>query len=139
MSDVEYIALSGGFDPVHKGHIRMIADAACFGKVIVLLNSDDWLKRKKGACFMDFEHRKEIVESIRNVYCVLPAQDADDTVCESLKDLGGLIHFFGNGGDRFKHNTPESEICEKNGIRIIYGLGGGKIASSQELVDAAIR
>lgn len=139
MSEPDYIAISGGFDPIHKGHIRMISDASCFGRLIVLLNTDEWLIRKKGSFFMDFEHRREIVESIKGVYCVLPAQDDDGTVCQSLEDLSCLFRYFGNGGDRGKQNTPEADICAKNNIKIIYGLGGGKIASSSELVNAAVR
>ncbi len=134
----DVIALSGGFDPVHPGHIAMIDDAACFGKVIVLLNSDDWLRRKKGYVFMCFEERKKVMESMRNVHCVLPALDVDNTVCESLISLKGIIHYFGNGGDRRSDNTPEADICAKQEIKIIYGLGGNKIASSSELVTKAI-
>lgn len=134
----DFIAVSGGFDPVHPGHIAMFDDAATFGKVIVLLNSDEWLKRKKGYVFMSFEERKKVIESFRNVSCVLPAMDNDDSVCESLKNLNGIIHFFGNGGDRRANNTPEAEVCARLNIKIIYGLGGNKIASSSDLVTKAI-
>lgn len=134
----DYIAVSGGMDPVHPGHIAMIDDAACFGKVIVLLNSDDWLKRKKGYVFMKFEERKKVIESLRNVHCVLPATDKDDSVCDSLLNLKDIVHFFGNGGDRKADNTPEAELCSKLNIKVIYGLGGNKIASSTDLVNKAI-
>lgn len=136
MSD--YIAVSGGFDPVHNGHFDMIDDASCFGKVIVLLNSDAWLMRKKGYVFMKFAERKRLIERMNNVYCVLPAIDDDNTVCDSIENLKEIIQYFGNGGDRIKSNTPETELCEKHGIPIIYGLGGNKIASSSELVTNAI-
>lgn len=132
----KYIALSGGFDPIHPGHIRMINDASCFGKVIVLLNSDAWLSRKKGKPFMCFEQRKEVLEAVRNVYCVLPAIDDDGTVCKSLTDLKFIISYFGNGGDRNENNTPEDKLCERNETPIIYGLGGGKIASSSDMAKA---
>lgn len=134
----KFIALSGGFDFPHVGHLRMINDASKFGKVVILLNSDAWLIRKKGYKVMSFEERKELLEGFANVYCVLPAADSDDTVCESLKNLKGLIHYFGNGGDRKADNTPEALVCGQEGIKIIYGLGGNKIASSSELVTKAI-
>lgn len=135
MAEEIYIALSGGFDPLTIGHARMIHDAARLGKVILLLNSDAWLLRKKSYVFMPFEQRKEIMESLYYVHLVLPAQDNDDTVCPSILDLKDTIRYFGNGGDRLAHNTPEKEVCVKNGIQVIYGLGGGKIASSSQLVD----
>jgi len=134
----DFIALSGGFDPLHCGHTAMIADAACFGKVIILLNSDDWLMRKKGYVFMKFEERKRLLQSLRDVYCVLPAQDDDNTVCKSIDSLKDLVRYFGNGGDRKADNTPEAELCQQLGIPIIYGLGGNKISSSSELVTNAI-
>lgn len=87
---------------------------------------------------MSFEERKKVIESLRNVACVLPAMDNDDTVCDSLVSLKGVIHYFGNGGDRKANNTPEVEICSKQEIKVIYGLGGNKIASSSELVTKAI-
>lgn len=134
MSEETYIAISGGFDPITIGHIRMIQDASAFGKVIVILNSDDWLKRKKGYAFMTFAERKETLEAIRGVHCVLPAQDADDTVCATIHMLKDTIGYFGNGGDRWQSNTPEAALCEKNGIQLLYGLGGLKVQSSSDLV-----
>lgn len=135
MSQDKYIALSGGFDFPHIGHMRMFADASCFGKVIVLLNSDAWLLRKKSHVVMPFAERKEMLEHMRHVYCVLPAIDNDDTVCASIENLKDVINYFGNGGDRTKTNTPEDKICEKYEIPIIYGLGGNKVQSSSTLAQ----
>lgn len=137
MSQDTFIAVSGGMDPLTIGHVRMINDAAAFGKVIVLLNSDEWLTRKKGFVFMPFAERKEILQSLHNTYCVLPALDGDDTVCRSLEMLRETIKYFGNGGDRFQSNTPEVELCERLEINPIFGLGGLKIQSSSELVKNA--
>lgn len=134
MPENPYIAVSGGFDPLTIGHVRMINDAAAFGKVIVLLNSDAWLMRKKGFVFMPFAERKEIIEWMKNIHCVLPAIDNDDTVCNTLTMLRETIQYFGNGGDRSKTNTPEIDLCERFGIFPIFGLGGNKIQSSSELV-----
>ena len=70
------IVLSGGFDPVHKGHLRMFREASWLGhQVVVGLNSDDWLTRKKGKPFMEFEERKEILEGFRYINQVLPFDD----------------------------------------------------------------
>ena len=126
------IALSGGFDPIHAGHIRMIREAANYGDVIVFVNSDEWLERKKGYIFMSFEERKEIVSSIKGVTKVFKAKDDDNSVCESLFEHAPDI--FGNGGDRKNNNTPEIQTCKKLGIELIWNLGGGKIQSSSDLV-----
>lgn len=129
------IALSGGFDCAHIGHYRMFKDAAKFGKVIIFLNSDEWLTRKKGRPFMPYEERKEILEYCKYVNLVIPAIDDDNTVCESLS----LIQpsYFGNGGDRKINNTPENILCRQLGISTIYSLGGEKIQSSSWLIDNA--
>ena len=126
------IAVSGGFDPVHVGHVRMIQAAAKFGDVIVICNSDAWLKRKKGYSFMPFEERAEIIRALKGVKEVVEADDDDGSVCETLKVL--QPDFFANGGDRFNTNTPETQTCKKYDIEMLWGVGGGKIQSSSDLV-----
>lgn len=133
----KFIALSGGFDVIHVGHLRMINDASKFGKVIILLNSDDWLIRKKGYFLMPFGERKEMLEGFSNVHCVLPAMDDDGTVCRSIGSLNAIISYFGNGGDRTQNNTPEAKECAEYSIPIIYGLGGNKVQSSTNLAEKA--
>jgi cytidyltransferase-like protein len=81
------VMVSGGFDPVHAGHIRMIRDAANFGDVIVIANSDQWLFRKKGFVFMTFEQRAEILNAIKGVILVDSVDDSDGTVCEAIRRL----------------------------------------------------
>jgi D-beta-D-heptose 7-phosphate kinase/D-beta-D-heptose 1-phosphate adenosyltransferase len=127
------VAISGGFDPIHIGHIRMIRDSANHGEVIVILNTDEWLRRKKGYCFMPFDQRKEIIESIKGVKSVVSAIDDDGTVCKSLESIEP--DFFANGGDRINTNTPEIQICKKYGIELLWNIGGNKIQSSSELVE----
>ena len=127
------IAVSGGFDPVHVGHVRRIQGAAKFGDVIVICNSDAWLKRKKGYSFMPFEERAEILRAFKGVKDVVEANDDDGSVCESLKELQPDI--FANGGDRFNTNTPETQTCKKYDIEMLWGVGGGKIQSSSDLVS----
>jgi cytidyltransferase-like protein len=126
------IAVSGGFDPVHVGHVRMIQAAAQFGDVIVICNSDAWLKRKKGYNFMPFEERAEIIRAFKGVKDVIEADDDDGSVCETLKVLQPDV--FANGGDRFNTNTPETQTCKKYDIEMLWGIGGSKIQSSSDLV-----
>ena len=125
------IAISGGFDPVHIGHIQMIQAAKRYGKVIVIVNSDEWLMRKKGYVFMPFEERLVIMASLKGVANAFGVDDSDETVCEALRKLEPDM--FGNGGDRTKENTPEQKVCKELGIEIVFNLGGKKIQSSSDL------
>ena len=135
MRRIPTIAVSGGFDPIHKGHIQMIREAAQYGQVIVFLNSDDWLIRKKGYRFMPFEERAFIAGSIKGVVVVSNVDDSDGTVCAGLKRF--KPDYFANGGDRYRTNTPEMEVCEELGITMLWNVGGGKIQSSSDLVSRA--
>ena len=128
------VMVSGGFDPVHVGHIRLILDAAKFGDVIVVANSDQWLYRKKGFVFMTFDQRKEILDSIKGVVLVDSVNDTDGTVCETIRRIEP--DFFANGGDRKKTNTPEVDVCNELGIELLWGVGGSsKSESSSDLVE----
>ena len=129
------VCVSGGFDPIHIGHVRMIQDASKLGHVIVIANSDEWLKRKKGYVFMRYEERQEILYAIKGVVDVVEAKDDDNTVCETLKRLNP--HIFANGGDRGDRNTPEMDVCKNLGIQMVWGMGGNdKPQSSSWLIDA---
>ena len=130
------VMVSGGFDPVHAGHIRMIRDAAQYGDVIVITNSDDWLFRKKGFVFMEFTQRVEILNAIKGVILVDSVDDSDGTVCEAIRRLNPT--FFANGGDRGRSNTPEQAVCEELGVELLWGIGGNqKHSSSSDLVKKA--
>jgi len=134
------IVLSGGFDPVHIGHIRMFEKGKNIGTVVVGLNSDDWLTRKKGKPFICWEERKEILESIKFIDKVCAFNDDDNSCCELIKDVVNIYGkeniVVGNGGDRIETNTStEYEYCKKNNIEMVWGLGGGKIQSSSWLID----
>lgn len=123
------IVISGGFDPIHPGHIAMIEDAAKYGEVHIIVNSDDWLVRKKGFYFQPWTDRKKILEAYTpHIYSV---DDSDGTVCEALRRI--KPDYFGNGGDRRKDNTPELDVCEELGIEAVFELGGGKYSSSSEV------
>lgn len=128
------VAISGGFDPIHVGHIRLIHDAALHGDVVVILNSDEWLERKKGYKFMDWTARAYILRAITGVHDVIPVDDSDGTVCEALRDLRPDV--FANGGDRGPGNTPELKLCRELGIKTVWNIGGQKVASSSEIVNA---
>jgi len=130
------IALSGGFDPIHRGHIAMIKEASRFGRVHIYLNSDAWLKRKKGFIFMDYEDRAHILWEIKGVELVIPASDDDGTVCETLRKF--KPDYFGNGGDRGATNTPEVSLCDELGIKTVFNLGGDKVNSSSAIVEKAV-
>jgi|TARA_R110000744_G_scaffold44218_1_gene98775 cytidyltransferase-like protein len=132
------IMVSGGFDPIHKGHIRMIREATKKGEVIVVVNSDAWLIRKKGFVFMPFEERVEIIQSIKGVRDtqVIGIDDSDNTVCEALRKY--RPHCFANGGDRTNTNTPEMAVCEELGIEMLWEVGGDKVQSSSTLTKGHI-
>ena len=127
------VAVSGGFDPIHVGHVRMIREASKLGEVLIIANSDEWLIRKKGYAFMSFDERAEILAAVKGVVKVIKASDDDDTVCQSLYE--NRIDIFANGGDRKSDNVPEVAVCTKLGIDMVWNVGGGKIQSSSTLVD----
>ena len=132
------VAVSGGFDPIHPGHIRMFAEARKLGdKLVVILNNDNWLKKKKGFTFMPQKERKELLEALRMVDQVYitkhPKNPEDMSVNEALRDLKPDI--FANGGDRTKANIPEIAVCKEIGCKLVFGIGkGGKIQSSSWLL-----
>jgi len=116
------VMVSGGFDPVHVGHIRMIREAAKVGDVIVIANSDEWLHRKKGFNFMDFGARYEILDAIKGVLLVDSVDDADGTVCDAIRRHKPT--YFANGGDRHHDNTPEVMLCKELGVELLWEMGG---------------
>jgi len=129
------VCVSGGMDPIHVGHVRMILEASKFGDVVVILNSDQWLLRKKGFSFMPWEERAEILRAIRGVVDVVRVNDEDGTVCEALRRI--KPDYFANGGDRKNENTPEVSLCLELDIKMLWCVGGGKIQSSSDLVSLA--
>jgi len=129
---LKIVAVSGGYDPVHIGHIREFKAAKKLGdRLYAILNSDGFLKRKKGFVFMPFKERKEILESIKYIDKVIPCIDKDQSVCKTLAKLKPDI--FSKGGDRTFENIPEASVCKKHNIKMIFGVGGGKVQSSSAL------
>lgn len=130
------VAVSGGFDPVHVGHLRMFKAAKQLGdQLVVILNTNWFLFRKKGYVFMKLRDRAEIIESFECVDKVVLSVDRDETVTKSLIELKPNI--FANGGDRTNDNIPERKICEQLGIKMVFGVGGNKMQSSSSLVSSA--
>jgi len=135
-----WVAVSGGFDPVHVGHIRLFKKAKALGdKLVVIVNNDNWLKYKKGFVFMPEKERKEVIESVRYVDKVVltghKPKTKDPSVCNELKKIKPDI--FANGGDRKKGNVPEYELEKELDMKLIFGVGGGKIQSSSDMVKKA--
>ena len=129
------VCVSGGFDPVHVGHVRMIEEASQHGHVVVIVNSDEWLMRKKGYIFMPYDERREILEALATTGETTSVDDRDGTVCEALRRI--KPDYFANGGDRKTDNTPEMKVCEELDIKLLWNVGGGKIQSSSTLVTDA--
>ena len=119
--------VSGGFDPIHSGHISYINAAKAYGDyLIIALNSDEWLKRKKGKEFMPFEERKSILENIKNVDEVIGFEDDKIGSCiDALEKIKAKYPdneiIFCNGGDRGKENIPEMTVT---GIVFEFSVGG---------------
>ena len=141
------VAVSGGFDPVHVGHVRLFEAAKKLGDtLVVILNNDNWLMKKKGFVFMGERERKEVIEAMRAVDRVVltmhPKNPGDISVCAELRKIRPDI--FANGGDRNKKDArksssslnAEQKLCKKLGIRMVFNVGqGGKIQSSSWLVQ----
>jgi len=141
VNEPRVVAVSGGFDPVHIGHVRLFNEARKLGdKLIVILNNDNWLMKKKGYVFMPQAERKEIIESFASVdeviYTAHGIDPEDMSVSEALLRL--RPHIFANGGDRHTYNTPENDACAKIGCQRAYNIGaGGKVQSSSWLIAKA--
>tara|TARA_B100000683_G_scaffold238551_1_gene244507 strand:+ start:442 stop:945 length:504 start_codon:yes stop_codon:yes gene_type:complete len=129
---------SGGFDPLHIGHARCILETtdmadADGGYVIVVVNGDGFLNRKKGGAFMPEEERAEIVAGLRGVDAVLIWDDGTQNVIGAIEKLKPT--YFTKGGDRAKpEDIPEWNICQEVGCDVLFNVGGGKIQSSSWLL-----
>lgn len=132
------VAVSGGFDPVHIGHVRMFNHAKTLGDyLVVLVNNDNWLRQKKGYAFMPEHERVEVIQSfaaVDEVHLTSHAPKTSDmSVCDDLRSLTPDV--FANGGDRKKGNVPEYDVCHQLGITMAFNIGaGGKVQSSSDLV-----
>ena len=131
------VATSGGFDPIHPGHISSLQASAEFGDVVVaIVNGDAFLRAKKGKPFQDLETRCLIVSAIRGVDYVVPFEiDCDLTVRQALRMLRPDV--FTKGGDRADAQTiAEWDVCRDLGIEVVTGVGADKRWSSSWFLDA---
>ncbi len=137
--------VSGGFDPIHIGHIRYLQEAKKLGdKLVVVINNDNWFRIKGKKLFMPQDERKEIIEALSCVDEVVltkhkPSRKVygrntkEYSVCQEIDEIRPDI--FANGGDRFADDIPEFQLCNELGIEMVFNVGhGGKIRSSSELV-----
>ena len=132
------ILVSGGFAPIHSGHIKLINDANKYGDVVVLLNSDAWLRNKKGKEFMSFDERKIIMQNIKGVLDVLDFDDSDQSCVNGILKAKNIFKHniikFANGGDRNNKTTPEKEFCDSNNIETLFGIGGNNKSNSSSWI-----
>jgi D-beta-D-heptose 7-phosphate kinase/D-beta-D-heptose 1-phosphate adenosyltransferase len=132
---------SGGFDPLHVGHLRCILGTVDLaekdgGYVAIIVNGEGFLRRKKGKPFMSAPERAEIIAGIRGVDAAIIWDDGGQTVIGAIEIL--KPDYFTKGGDRASpEDIPEWEICEKVGCEVIFNVGGGKIQSSSWLLKEA--
>lgn len=128
------VVTSGGFDPLHIGHIRCIQAARILGDgLVVLVNDDDFLFRKKGYKVMSLQDRMEIVDALRGVDYTIAWHSDEQTVIGALEQLRPAV--FAKGGDRCnRESIPEWDICEQIHCLVALGVGGGKIRSSSDIV-----
>lgn len=125
---MKIVLATGGFDPIHSGHIAYLNAAKKLGdQLIVGLNSDAWLTRKKGRTFMPISERVAIMENIKCVDGVVLFDDNDGSAKEAIHNVRMLYPddqiIFVNGGDRTKENIPEMDIKDNN-LEFVFGVGG---------------
>ena len=131
------VATSGGYDPLHPGHVSCLLESAGHGDtLVVIVNGDSFLRRKKGRPFMDLRARCQVVSGIRGVDYVIPFEiEDDDTVCEALKVIRPRV--FTKGGDRTDmSNIPEWSVCKDLGIEVVSGVGMDKAWSSSDYLES---
>ena len=120
--------VTGGFDPIHSGHLRYFERAKDSTDYLVVgLNGDPWLTRKKGQYFQSWTERADILRHLDMVDAVISWDDADDSACGAIAkclDISDTVVFC-NGGDRGKENTPEVVgYSDNDRVKFEYGVGG---------------
>ena len=125
---MKVVIITGGFDPLHSGHIAYINEAKKLGDILIVgANSDEWLVRKKGKYFLPLTERKIILQSIKNVDVVIDFNDEDNSAKNAIEVVREMYPsdkiIFANGGDRTKTNIPEMDVDDNN-IEFVFGVGG---------------
>ena len=139
MEDI--VLVTGGFDPLHSGHIKLLNDASKLGKnLYVGLNSDNWLIQKKGFFLLPIEERKVVIENLKMVNKVFVWDDNDKSACGAIEYILSILDkneklVFANGGDRKRLNIPEFERFKRNSKVIFkFGVGGYNKKNSSSLI-----
>ena len=137
---MKIVLITGGFDPLHSGHIAYFKAAKTLGDMLIVgLNSDDWLVRKKGAAFMPWNERLCIINNLSMVDEVYTFDDDDGSAKHFIQQA--RAHYpdaeliFANGGDRTKDNIPEMDVVDSN-LSFVFGVGGeNKMNSSSWILQ----
>lgn len=135
------VLVTGGFDPLHSGHLEYFKHAKMLGhRLVVGVNSDNWLTRKKGKPFLPFEERVAIIKELKMVDQVIGFNDDDDTACHAIFNVLSTSRnndevIFANGGDRGNSNTPEYEMYKNTyGVSFEWGVGGADKKNSSSWI-----
>ena len=132
------VIITGGFDPLHSGHLSYIKSARELGDILVVgVNSDEWLARKKGRSFMPLVERMQLLDALKYTDKVIAFDDSDDSAKNAIIKV--RLHWpeaniiFANGGDRTEHNIPEMDIVDDK-LSFVFGVGGGNKANSSSWI-----
>jgi len=142
------VIVSGYFNPCHVGHLDYLEAARKLGdRLIVIVNNDEQVRLKGRIEFMPEVDRVRLVDALKCVDIAILSCDVDSSVCTSIERIVLLTQganydvdtqfVFANGGDQTAETIPESAVCERLGVEMVFGVGGGKVASSSELIERA--
>jgi glycerol-3-phosphate cytidylyltransferase/D-beta-D-heptose 7-phosphate kinase/D-beta-D-heptose 1-phosphate adenosyltransferase len=141
--EVKVVIVSGYFNPLHGGHLDMIEAARELGdKLIVIVNNDQQQVLKKGKIILDEQNRLRLMRALKGVDQVILSIDGDPTIIKTLAMVAGQYPgdglIFANGGDRSSEKAvPETEICKKNNIEMVFGVGGDTKSDSSTRINQA--
>ena len=132
------VIVTGGFDPLHSGHIEYFEAAKKLGDILIVgLNSDEWLQRKKGRSFLHIYEREKIISSLKVVDKVVCYPDADGSSRNVITGVRAMYPdatiIFANGGDRTEENIPEMDVNDNN-VEFVFGVGGGNKSNSSSWI-----
>ena len=132
------VIVSGGFDPIHSGHIEHFKEAKKLGDILIVgLNSDEWLTRKKGKPFMPIEERMAVIRELRMVDSAVAFNDDNNSSIDLIKKALVLFDdvLFANGGDRTQDNIPEIDEFDKDPrVQFAFGVGGSHKQNSSSWI-----